>query len=152
MKAIIQGFSTFLMAFLLFSCQPKPSPINFGEDNCTECKMLVSDKKFGAELVTSKGKVIKFDAIECLATFLQRGNISDAEIHSLWIIDFSRPTELTDARSAFYLHSESLRSPMGMNLSGFQTKESLEQIKARYDGEILTWEQVLTLIKNKNHS
>ena len=44
-----------LSAFL--SCATGPEPIRFGKDNCHSCKMTLTDKRFGAEIVTKKGKV-----------------------------------------------------------------------------------------------
>ncbi|MGB5288980.1 MAG: hypothetical protein WBN42_10875, partial [Ignavibacteriaceae bacterium] len=52
------------LLFLLASCGSKPEPINYGKDECEFCRMQISDNRYGAELVTDKGKVYKFDSIE----------------------------------------------------------------------------------------
>ena len=44
-----------LMSFT--SCSAGPEPIRYGQDNCHHCKMTLTDKRFGAEIVTQKGKV-----------------------------------------------------------------------------------------------
>ena len=49
------------------ACSKGHQPINYGEDECEFCKMMVMDKRYGAELVTDKGKIYFFDSIECLA-------------------------------------------------------------------------------------
>ena len=57
------------IAFLLIGCNPKAEKINLGKDQCAECKMTIADPKFGAEIVTKKGKVYKFDDTHCIAVF-----------------------------------------------------------------------------------
>ena len=58
-----------LMMLLVFSvfmfsgCSLEPKPIEYGEDQCDACKMRISDSRFGAELVTTKGKIYKYDAM-----------------------------------------------------------------------------------------
>ena len=48
---------------------PKQEEINYGVDACAYCKMNIVDPKFGAELITKKGRVYKFDAIECMVNY-----------------------------------------------------------------------------------
>ena len=56
---------TFL-SLVILSCGISPLPIDYNHDECAYCKMKIADARFGAELVTSKGKVFKFDSAECL--------------------------------------------------------------------------------------
>ena len=51
------------------ACTVEPQPIQYGRDNCAFCKMTIVDGRYGSELVSSKGKVFKFDAVECLINF-----------------------------------------------------------------------------------
>ena len=53
-----------LATVLLAACQPSPKPIEYGSDMCDYCKMTIVDQQHAAELVTTKGKAFKFDAIE----------------------------------------------------------------------------------------
>ena len=55
--------------FLLY-CSPTVEPITFGDDQCTFCKMSIVDKRYGAEVLTTKGKVFKYDALECMINAL----------------------------------------------------------------------------------
>jgi hypothetical protein len=57
---------------LLPGCDSGPQPINFGKDSCAECNMTIVDKRFGAEFVTGKGKVFKFDDVNCMVEFIER--------------------------------------------------------------------------------
>ncbi|MDX1911017.1 MAG: hypothetical protein SFV22_06010, partial [Saprospiraceae bacterium] len=50
----------------MVACSTGPEPIRYGQDNCHACKMTLTDRRFGAEIVTKKGKVYKFDDLNCL--------------------------------------------------------------------------------------
>jgi copper chaperone NosL len=50
--------------------------------------------------------------------------------------DFLNRDEWIEARSAVYLHSETLRSPMGLNLSAYENREAAEEMQQEYGGEI----------------
>ncbi len=63
------------LTLLISSCGSKPEPINYGHDECEFCRMQISDNRYGAELVTDKGKVYKFDSIECLIEFAMVKNL-----------------------------------------------------------------------------
>ncbi|MCL6493678.1 MAG: nitrous oxide reductase accessory protein NosL [Ignavibacterium sp.] len=132
-------------ALLLISCSPKPEPIDYGNDVCDFCKMNITDNKYAAELITSKGKVYKFDSIECLFQFKDLEFKSDDEIHSELVNDFSNPGELIDLKKAFFLKSEMFRSPMGMNVLSVSSEEKLNEIKSQHGGEILTYNEVKKL-------
>lgn len=139
-------YLTILFAvFLLISCSPNPEPIDYGNDVCDFCKMNITDNKYAAELVTSKGKVYKFDSIECLFQFKELEFKSDDEIHSELVNDFSNPGELIDLRKAFFLKSYVFRSPMGMNVLSVSSEEKLSEIKSQHGGEVLTYNEVRKL-------
>ena len=66
---------TVLSLLLLFAaCSPQPRPIEYGTDLCDFCRMTIVDKQHAAELVTDKGRVYKFDAIECMVNYLEQND------------------------------------------------------------------------------
>jgi len=130
------------------ACSPGPAPIEFGKDGCNFCKMTISDEKYGAELVTKKGRVYKYDSIECLVNEMSRGTIDSGDVHLLLTVDYSTPKALISATTAVYLHSPTLRSPMGMNLTAFATAGAADETRARHKGELLAWPDVATLVLN----
>lgn len=133
------------IASLLFitACGNDPDPINFGEDNCAHCKMMITDEKYGAELVTDKGKINKYDSIECLLKQLQMKVFSDEQIASLWVIDFSNPRTFINAKTAFYIQNDEFRSPMGLNVQAFQNKDDFNKFFNENGGEKLKWDELL---------
>lgn len=132
-----------LGSFLGGGCAPSPAPIRYGQDNCAHCQMLVMDAHFGAELVTDKGKIYVFDSIECLAWYRE---VPPEAIHSRWVTAFDAPGTLVDAETAFYLSSENLRSPMGLNLSAFRDEQTAVSYRQNHGGEVLGWDGVTALV------
>ena len=125
------------------SCKIEPDEINYGKDGCHFCKMTIVDNQHAAELVTSKGKVFKYDAIECMINDIKKRD--NAKVGLLYVNDYSNPGELISAESATYLISQSVPSPMGAFLSAFENKDDAETLKSDKGGETYTWETV----KNK---
>lgn len=131
----------------LWSCQVNPEPIDYGHDECAHCRMIISDRKFGGELISQKGKVYKFDSIECMAAYY--AGTSVPEVQSIWTIDFSNPGMWVKADEAFYMQSKNLPSPMGMFLSSYAVREKAEEMKAQLQGDLLNWQEVMGLVNKK---
>ena len=62
-----------LLLTLAFSiaCTVSPKPIDYGHVACHYCSMTIVDKQHAAQLVTTKGKVFNFDAVECMMNQLK---------------------------------------------------------------------------------
>ncbi len=140
------SFPAMLALLLLVSCTEYPVPIVYGEEACEHCRMGMADERFGAELVSSKGKVHKFDAIECMAAYILENDLTSADQESKWITDFQQPGVLKAIEEILILHSKDVKSPMGMNLSGFGTSMSEDTLLNAFYGEVLDWDEVLDLV------
>lgn len=140
-------FLILIVSFAAVSCQSNPEPIAYGEDSCDNCKMTISDPKYGAELISNKGKVFKFDSIECLAAYSMI--INQRTIASMWVTDFSNKENFINTTDALFLKSENLRSPMGLNLSAYRNLESLSKVKNEFGGVNLKWEEILNYVKSE---
>ena len=126
------------MLLILVSCNVEPEPINYNYDECAYCKMKIADIRFGAEMVTSKGKVHKYDSVECLVrTYIENEKTKYAFII---VTDYSQPHNLIDASSATFMISEKQPSPMGGNLSAYQSKEHAEITLSEKGGKLLDFE------------
>ena len=137
----------FIITILFVSCSKEPVPIRFNEDECAYCQMIISDQRYGTELITTKGKIYKYDSIECLAAYLIEEKKGTDDLQSIWTIDFKFPEKFVDATKAWYLHSELLKSPMGLNLCSFKDKNSAENIKNVFPGELIRWQDVKEIVK-----
>lgn len=105
--------------------------------------MTISEVKFGAEIVTKKGKVHKFDAAECMMNSLSTGKVKRDDAGGFYVIDAANPKNLTDATKASYLISDKFPSPMGADLSAFADKTKAEEYQKQFGGEIKTWDELL---------
>ena len=130
---------TVLTALLFIAaCNPKAEKISIGKDNCAECKMTIMDPKFGGELVTRKGKVYKFDDAHCVATFLERRGIELTDIHKTLFVNYSKPDEFVEVKSAEFVVSSQLKSPMGGNAAAFKNKLEAERKSQQITGSKVT--------------
>ena len=143
-------FNIILMAIALVftSCSIDPEPLNYGKDQCDHCRMTIMDSKFGAEIITKKGKIYKFDAAECMIRFVKEGKIGEGEVSKYLVIDASKPAQFIDAKDAVYLISENFPSPMGADLSAYGTRNNAENFQMQYSGEIKDWDGVLTKLNH----
>ena len=83
--------------------------------------MTIVDPKHAAQIVTTKGKAFKYDAIECMLNHLKAWDQAPVELYL--VSDYSDSHKLIDAHVAHYLISEDISSPMGANLSAFGNLE-----------------------------
>ncbi|MFD0975582.1 nitrous oxide reductase accessory protein NosL [Salinimicrobium gaetbulicola] len=142
----MKAFSFILILSVLFiSCEIAPKPIEYGSDNCEYCKMTIVDRQHASQIVTDKGRSYKFDAIECMIHYDREYLDQPAAMYL--VSDFKMPGELIDATKASYLISPEISSPMGANLSGFNSEAAAEKTKEEYGGELYSWDSIKDHIK-----
>lgn len=149
MKRKLKTVSAAIAVSILFltSCSKEPVPINYGKDNCEYCLMSIIENKFGTELITKKGKIYKFDSIECLAAF--ENEFDSDEVDSKWVTNFSGSHRLIKHSDAYFLLSKQLKSPMGLYLSAYSSKEELETVKSEFGGDEINWSELVDYVKTK---
>ncbi|WP_420321977.1 nitrous oxide reductase accessory protein NosL [Flagellimonas sp.] len=136
----IYVLSLFTTAFLS-SCSAKPQPIVYGTDGCHFCRMTIVDQQHAAQIVTSKGKAFKFDAIECMVNHLKD---VDSNSIALYLCNYyTEPGKLIDATEATFLISEGIPSPMGEFLTAFREQTSAESEKNKHGGKLYSWDELL---------
>lgn len=144
------NFRVIIILGLLFfsSCSTEPEEIAYGKDQCSFCKMNVVDKTHAAQYVTAKGKQFKFDAIECMINDLADKNEDEVEV--VLVADYNNPGKMIDSKTASYLVSDGIKSPMGENLSALSTIEEALKLQSEYSGEVYNWNEIKEyLSKNK---
>ena len=129
---------------ILLSCNISPEAVNYGKEACHFCKMTIVDKVHAAEIVTTKGKVYKFDSVECMIHFLKN---FDGPVQLYLTNHYAEPQILIDATQATFLISEQIPSPMGANLTAFKTKEEAQNIQKEKGGMLYTWTELLNHLK-----
>lgn len=111
----VAGRVRYAAALLLGACATAgPRPIAYDRDVCAFCSMTVSDPRYGAELVTVKGKVHAFDSIECLASYYLANR---AATRSVWVTESGRLVPAERARFRRAAPDAEGNSPMGLGLS-----------------------------------
>ena len=139
------AFSIFVLV-LIISCSPKPKAINYGEDGCHYCSMTIVDRQHAAELVTEKGKVYKFDAAECMIHYISE---DETPMAYYLVTDYTKPEGLVDAKTATFIISENIPSPMGANLSAVATIEQAVDLQEMQGGNLYSWDELLIHLKKQ---
>lgn len=124
-----------LLSFVFVSCTVKVQPIEYGADDCDFCKMGIVDAKHAAQLVTTKGKNYKFDAIECMLHYLADTTHPEKEYQHILVADIRNPGTLIPAEQAHFIISKNIPSPMGAFLSATQTKEDAQKLLDEFTGD-----------------
>lgn len=126
-----------------------PRPLVVGEDSCDFCKMAISDPRFGAEVRTSTGRLVTFDAVECVAGYV--GAATDkSRIVGIWVADYNGGP-MVPADSALFVSGGSLHSPMGRQLTSFAPTISADSLVALYGGTVIRWADVLAMEPTPAH-
>lgn len=131
-----------LAATFSTSCKQSVSPIIVGKDNCSFCKMPVSDARFGGEIITGKGRIYKFDDARCLLSFLQSEDLKNAQNQSVYFVDFCGAHSFIAGTKALFLKSEMLKSPMNGNIAAFDNADSLKVMSRKFSGVALRWDEL----------
>lgn len=144
---LITGFAVVFVCLLMTSCSAEPESLKYGKDACHHCKMTLMDNRFGAEIVSMKGKIFKFDDANCLVSFINSGQIESKDIAHCLITDFASPGVLIDAKNALYVKSEEIKSPMASNVAAFHNKTNLESHNDSWKGKELSWSDLTAQFK-----
>jgi len=126
----------------LSGCSTQPQPLKIGKDNCDFCKMTISDHRFGAEIITKKGKAFKFDDEKCIIGFLNTKKVAQEDISGIYFVDFSIPDKLVNVEEAHFLQCPALKSPMGGNIAAFSNEDSLAKTFQQINGNKISWEDM----------
>ena len=135
----------FLFAILLmYGCgdgrqEGDAQNIHWDRDMCERCKMVVSERKYAAEIIDPKtNKAYKFDDIGCAVLWLEEEHIPWADKAIIWVTDASTG-EWLNARKALY--TDDSITPMAYGVAAFSSKTFPDGHKA------LNYAQILDLIK-----
>ncbi len=118
----------------MLGCSSGPEPIAWGVDTCEQCRMILTDKRFGAELVDARGRAYKFDGVDELAKFL-----AAKAIEGKAYVTHGAEGALVPAEAAVYLSSPDIRSPMGGSLMAFADRAEAEAFAGEQGFKDLRW-------------
>jgi copper chaperone NosL len=134
----------------MLACAPKPKPIEYGADGCEYCKMTIVDNQYAAEAVTDKGRVYKFDAIECMVNYTL--NNPETEMAFLLVNHFTQPGELISVDKSTFLISKNMPSPMGAFLSAYPSPALAAKMQKEKEGTLYNWAALQTYFQEKGEN
>jgi copper chaperone NosL len=126
------------MIVLFTGCVPSgPEQIVIHKDMCHFCKMKISDARFGAEIITAKGRIQKFDDIACVLEQVVEN--PDLEVASFWVADYTGENQLLNVDQAFFVRSEEFRSPMRGDIAAFRSLNEAEKFATEFKTTVINW-------------
>lgn len=135
-----------LLLFIIgIGCSKKEAePIKLNVDQCEFCKMKISDGKFASEVITTKGRVYKFDDLRCLVSYIHEKNIS---VDKSFVNDFSKKNSLISIDEAFFLKGGDISSPMRGNIAAFKDELQFEDYKTKLNATKTNWSEINNIFK-----
>ncbi len=145
-KQAVTAAAVLITACSLTGCDAKPEPMRYGLDECSSCKMTIADKRFGAEIITKKGRVIKFDDLGCMADYIKDGHITEGDIKQRVVCDFTHPNVFIPVELALFLKNDDLKSPMRSDSAAFASQTELETVKTQLGaGQEAKWPAIVCI-------
>jgi copper chaperone NosL len=134
---------------MLSSCgNSSPQAIHYNKDACEFCKMSISVPGFATELVTSKGRIYKFDDLSCMLTYTKAN--PQVPVLDLYVTRFVAPHEFIKTPDAWFVRHETLKSPMGGNTAAFSDSLAALKFAADARGKVLNWQELQITGTNNN--
>jgi copper chaperone NosL len=132
----------------LAACTSGPRPVQLGAEECAHCRMVISDGRYAAQLMTAKGRSYSFDDVACMVAFVNDAAPNGAAAgepaaRGHWVADFDAPGEWIPVEQAVFVRSDALRTPMGGGLSAHATVEAASALQAEVGGVLTDWVAVL---------
>jgi len=137
--AASMALSSIFLVSIFSSCSTNPEPFVAGRDACDFCKMSISDTRYGGELITTKGKIYKFDDLHCLSAFLNSDAVPHKDRASVLAINFEKPNTFLTTDKAVFVQGADIKSPMGSNAAAFASKDAADEFTKNRQAEILDW-------------
>lgn len=109
--------------------------------------MDIKDDNFRAKASHKSGKSYHFDAIECLVNYLKTKD--ELSFSELLVTDYPSGKYIA-AKTATFLKSEGLPSPMGADLSAFENSSEAQKTKTQKGGETYSWEEIKKRFETSN--
>jgi len=126
-----------------------PPAIVWGEHECELCRMIISEERHSAALVVREGRHVSkwaFDDAGCLLDWLCE-HPPDGE----WIpyVHDLTTGQWLNARSAFFVQSERLETPMASQLAASASQEGARRLLEQYPGTISSFDELLQARKRR---
>jgi copper chaperone NosL len=107
--------------------------------------MTVADPHFGAEMITTTGKVYKFDDMHCFTSFMKENIVPRNNIKNMYVVNYCGSHNLIKVNENLLLYkSDLLQSPMNGNIAAFDNRDSLSAVMNTIKGGmVLNWDELI---------
>lgn len=113
----MRGFTTLVLLTILVACSsgpPEPALLDTRNDQCSRCRMAVSDPRFAAQIVAPGELPRFFDDLGCLVEWLKEQEVLP-EGAVAYVADHRSETWVR-AAAAVYSRVPGLETPMGSHV------------------------------------
>ncbi|MFV8271175.1 nitrous oxide reductase accessory protein NosL [Flavobacterium sp. GT2N3] len=128
--------------FMSCSNSTKADPIKLNVDDCDFCKMTIASGKYGAETITEKGRIYKFDDIMCMVNYGKENSSTKVAVY--YVNDYTQDNVLIPAKTAFFRSGGTIQSPMRGSIIAFSSENEATEFGIKLNAKPITWETVLT--------
>ncbi|RZJ35652.1 MAG: hypothetical protein EOO51_04770 [Flavobacterium sp.] len=130
-----------LLVFVSSCSKAEPEPITLNKDNCSNCKMGISDGKFCAEAISEKGRIFKFDDIHCMISFAHAD--PSVKMAEFYVHDYINANALIPVSKVIFVKGGEIRSPMNGGIIALVNKADAEQMVQKFHAEIVPWDAIM---------
>lgn len=141
-SSVTNAAAIIVLLITLTGCDASPEPIKIGIDHCQFCKMTISDPRYGAEVLTKKGKNYKFDDTHCLFLYLKEGELKNEDINDFYLADFVGNHNLISKKKSFFIKTDDISGPMGGKIITFSNQDSMKLYSEKLHGQEVSWDQI----------
>ena len=103
-------------ALLLSACTsqaPAPAELAFGSESCSFCRMVISDRRFPSQIVSSAHDPQFFDDLDCLRRHLETHPLPEGAV--VFVTDYKDSTWIP-AHDANFFRCGGMSTPMNSGL------------------------------------
>lgn len=129
-----------LLTAVVVACSAAPEgppEIAYGLEECSYCRMIISEEAYAAAVVAPDGTTWKFDDPGCLMA--ARGKWNRAGVR-IWVHDADSGVWL-DAADAYFVRQDAAKTPMGSGLVALATQADARQ-RIGEDEPIYDWQEL----------
>ena len=121
--------ATLIVLFITGCGKKEVQPVEiYPEDNCSHCRMTVSEKAYASEIIAENGDVMKFDDLQCLEQYRKKNPA--LKIAAIFVTDFESKQWLRYEQSVIV--KTGLQSPMGSGKVAVKDSARAKELSAQY--------------------
>lgn len=141
MRTVVNIVS-YSILLLTASCKQGFEPVSYGTEPCNHCKMTIVDPRYAAEMITSKGRVYKFDDVLCMKQYADYYTDQSNNASFFVAVYNGGKDQFIDASKAVYLRNDFFKSPMNGNYAAFADASAAGHLQDSLSVVPVTWASI----------